>query len=67
MQNKSSFKTLREISEDYSLSLTTLRRWASERRFPIYKISNRIRVSDSEFLEWIEKFKINNIKEENNG
>ncbi len=50
--------TLKEISEIYSLSLATLRRWASERRFSIYKISNRIRVSDSEFRDWINKFKI---------
>jgi hypothetical protein len=58
MKNASNFKTLREISKDYSLPLTTLRRWASERRFPIYKISNRIRVSELEFRDWIENFKV---------
>lgn len=58
MKNISSFKTLRDLSQEYSLPLTTLRRWASERRFPIYKISNRIRVSESEFRDWINKFKI---------
>ncbi len=52
--------TLNEIAEIYSLSLPTLKRWASERRFPLYRISNRIRVSESEFREWIEDFKINN-------
>ena len=50
--------TLEEISEIYSLSLATLRRWSSERRFPLYRISNRIRVDELEFRNWIENFKI---------
>lgn len=53
--------TLREVAKMYGLSLATLRRWASERRYPLYKISNRIRVSQSEFNNWIEKFKIQEI------
>ena len=55
--------TLDEISETYSLSLATLRRWAAERRFPLYKISNMIRVSETEFNDWIETFKIEEIKQ----
>jgi len=58
MNNTDKLLTLKELAEKYSLSLNTLRRWGSERRFPIYKISNRIRVCDSEFRDWIEKFKI---------
>jgi len=53
---------LEELAKHYSMSLATMRRWASERRFPIYKISNRIRVSESEFNNWLEKFKIEEIK-----
>ena len=58
--------TLDEISETYSLSLATLRRWASERKFPLYKISNMIRVSETEFNDWIETFKIEGNKEKAN-
>lgn len=50
--------TLKEISERYSIPLSTLRRWASERRFPLYKISNRIRVSAKEFEDWFQEFRI---------
>ena len=54
--------TLEEIANLHSLSLKTLRRWASERRFPMYKISNLIRVSPEEFFQWIESYKANNSK-----
>ena len=53
-----SLVTLRDISEQYSIPLSTLRRWASERRFPLHKISNMIRVSPVEFEEWIASTKI---------
>jgi len=46
---------LKAISARYDIPLSTLRRWASERRFPLYKISNLIRVSPVEFQEWWEK------------
>ena len=63
MNSRQQLLTLREVSTIYGLPLPTLRRWASDRRFPIYKISNRIRVNESEFRGWIEKFKINETKE----
>ena len=47
--------TLSEISKKYGIPLSTLRRWAAERKFPLYKISNRVRVSVKEWEEWIEK------------
>ena len=50
--------TLKEISEIYSIPLSTLRRWASERRFPLFKVSNRILVSPEEFEEWLNQQKI---------
>ena len=50
--------TLKEISKIYSIPLSTLRRWAAERKFPLYKISNRIRVSVEEFEEWLSKFRV---------
>lgn len=52
-------KNLRDISDQYSIPLSTLRRWASERRFPLYKVSNRIYVDCFEFQSWLETFKIN--------
>lgn len=61
MQKICNLLTLREVANRYGLPLTTLRRWASERRYPIYKISNRIRVSETEFNNWLEKFKIKEI------
>lgn len=49
---------LREISKQYSIPLSTARRWASERRFPLYRVSNRIYVSPEEFESWLQKYKI---------
>ena len=46
---------LEAISARYDIPLSTLRRWASERRFPLYKISNLVRVSPVEFQEWWDK------------
>ncbi|NIQ14728.1 MAG: helix-turn-helix domain-containing protein, partial [Candidatus Dadabacteria bacterium] len=51
---------LRELSEIYSIPLSTLRRWASERRFPLLKVSNRILVSPQAFEEWLEQHSISN-------
>ena len=50
--------TLKEISKIYSIPLSTLRRWASERRFPLFKVSNRILVSPQEFEEWLDKQRV---------
>ena len=59
ISNEVKLLPLKKISEIYSIPLTTLRRWASERRFPLYKISNRISVDVDEFNGWICKHKIN--------
>jgi len=53
---------LKTISQVYSMPLSTLRRWSSERRFPLYKISNRIFVDIDEFNEWVSKHKIEGVK-----
>ena len=53
---------LREVSEYYSMPLSTLRRWASERRFPLYRVSNRIFVSPEQFESWLENSKIEAIE-----
>lgn len=50
--------TLEELAERYHLKLSTLRRWASERKFPIYRISNRIRVCPAEFSQWLQQFHV---------
>lgn len=50
---------LRQLSMYSSIPLSTLRRWASERRFPLYKISSRVMVRIDEFDTWLEKSKIN--------
>lgn len=55
MQDKV-FLSLSELSQKYGIPLSTLRRWAAERRFPIFKISNRIRVSISEWEDWLRQF-----------
>ena len=52
------FMTLEEVAKHYNLSLPTLRRWCAERRFPIYKISNRIRVAKDEWESWVQKFHV---------
>jgi len=52
------FLSLREVSKKYSMPLSTVRRWAASRKFPLYKISNRIKVSSVEFEEWFLKFKV---------
>jgi len=52
------FLSLREVSKKYSMPLSTVRRWAAERKFPLYKISNRIKVSSVEFGEWFIKFRV---------
>ncbi len=49
------YYTLRQISERYSIPLSTLRRWASERRFPLYRVSNRILISGDEWNQWIQQ------------
>jgi len=55
--------TLDDVSRIYRIPLTTLRRWASERRFPLYKISSRIRVSVNEWEQWLENFHIDGGKQ----
>ena len=50
---------LRQLSIYSGIPLSTLRRWASERKFPLYKISSRVMVSIEEFDTWLEKSKIN--------
>lgn len=52
------FISLRELSQITGRPLSTLRRWASERRFPLYRVSNRIMVSQSEWEEWMSKHHI---------
>jgi len=61
MQDKSEQEVVRleVISKRYDIPLSTLRRWASQRRFPLYKISNRVRVSLSEFDDWVKQYRIN--------
>lgn len=58
MQTKT-FLSLQEISEKFGIPLSTLRRWAAERKFPLYKISNRVRVSIDEWEAWLEEFHCN--------
>ena len=44
---------LKTISQQYSIPLSTLRRWASERKFPLVKVSNRVKVCPIEFDNWV--------------
>jgi len=52
IQDSQLFFTLRDISTRYRIPLSTLRRWASERRFPLYKVSTRIFVSIKDWEDW---------------
>jgi len=54
------YLSLRDISKRYPIPLSSLRRFASERRFILYKVSNRIYVNIDEFNEWFEGFKVKN-------
>jgi hypothetical protein len=58
IQQEQKFLSLEDISRIYRIPLSTLRRWASERRFPLYKISSRIKVSVTDWESWIEGFYI---------
>ncbi len=45
---------IRDVSYIYRIPLSTLRRWGAERRFPLFKVSNRILVNPEQFERWIE-------------
>jgi hypothetical protein len=44
---------LKEVSQRLSLSLHTVRRWASMRRLPVVKLSNRVFVSEDDLEKMI--------------
>lgn len=50
---KQKYLNLKELSILTGRPLSTLRRWAWERRFPLYRWSNRIMVSLEEFESWL--------------
>lgn len=52
------FVPLDEFATIIGRPLSTIRRWASERRFPLYKCSNRIVVNVEEGVKWFEQFHI---------
>jgi len=54
--------TLRELAERFSFSLSTLRIYASQRRFPIIKVGRRIYVDPYEFKLWLNRFKVEPIR-----
>ena len=52
------YVNLRQLSLITSIPLSSLRRFASERRFIIYKINNRILVSLQEFEDYLQQSKV---------
>lgn len=62
MSDKQTPKCVRldEFATIIGRPLSTVRRWASERRFPPYKCSNRIVVNVEEGVKWFEQFHITN-------
>lgn len=52
--DKKKMLTLKEVSEIYSLNLTTLRVWASKRKIPIRRIGSRVYVPVAKFEKWLE-------------
>lgn len=45
---------LREVSERLGISLHTIRRWASQRRLPVTKISNRVLIAERELERFVQ-------------
>lgn len=50
--------TLKTISKMFGIPLWTLRKWAAQRRFSLYKVNTRIYVNPSEFLDWWRQYYI---------
>lgn len=58
--------SLKTVSERFDIPLWTLRKWASERRFPgILKIGHSVRVDVATFRAWINSHRVD--KEERHG
>lgn len=55
---ESKFVNLRQLSIITSIPLSSLRRFASERRFVLYKLNSRILVSLDDFEKFMEESKI---------
>lgn len=52
------FINLKQLSVYTNIPLSTLRRWASEQKFPLYKISSKVMVKIDEIDAWLEKSKV---------
>ncbi len=51
--------TLKTIAEMFDMKLSTLRKWASERKFPgILKIGRAVRVDIQEFRTWVQGHRV---------
>jgi|DewCreStandDraft_5_1066085.scaffolds.fasta_scaffold34889_3 hypothetical protein len=59
---KKELMTLKELSERFSFPLSTLRIYASQRRFPLLKVGRRIYVDPYEFKLWLNRFKVEPIR-----
>ncbi|HHT09990.1 MAG: helix-turn-helix domain-containing protein [Atribacterota bacterium] len=53
------FLTIKEISEDLKVSVSTVRRWVMEGKLKTYKLGKVIRISEEDLMEFIENNKTN--------
>ena len=53
------FLTIKEISEDLKVSVSTVRRWVMEGKLKTYKLGKVIRISEEDLMEFIEYNKTN--------
>jgi excisionase family DNA binding protein len=57
--NMKKFLTIKEISEDLKVSVSTVRRWVMEGKLKTYKLGKVIRISEEDLMEFIENNKTN--------
>lgn len=57
------FATLKGISERFDIPIHTIRKWASERKFPgIIKLGRSIKVDIPVFRAWINEHRVDNVR-----
>ena len=57
--NMKKFLTIKEISEELKVSISTVRRWITEEKLKTYKPGKVIRISEEDLMEFIESNKDN--------
>ena len=50
------------IMEQYGISISTLNRWTREQGLPFYKINRRVFIKRTDFYEWFERYRLENVR-----